>query len=185
MNNTFSKRLRFSDAVYAIQTTPKALRLWLQRGLVKLHSVPQEEGGWSEYSFLDIGILALTRKLADFGVPIATASQIANFAMTRVFPRVLDDNASLPATALALMWSNRRLQIFHEDGDWQMKVVALWESDLSRIRDEDFDPEMPSGVSSLRREIEPSNAYLTLDVEALLRGAFARATESANEGFEE
>ncbi len=189
MNATMAKKLRFSDVVYAINGTPKSLRLWLQRGLVSIHTPKPATGAWTEYSFIDIAILALVRQLVNFGVNVPTASAIANEVMTAFFPKLLNvqEPDKMPAGALALMWVNRRLYVFPtEDGDsWQMRCVALWESGLSEHRDPDFHPDLPSGVATIRRELEPAPVFLSIDVEKVFRTAFERADESVNEGREE
>lgn len=202
MNATLSKKLRFSDVVYAIGSTPKAVRLWLQRGLVQIHTPKPENGGWTEYSFRDIAILSLVRSLVNFGVDVPTASSIANTIMgDHFFPQMnnIKNPDEMPAGALALMWANRRLYLYRDGDDWHMKLVALWESNLGRRKliaetyperavlpsDADFEPDMPSGISSIRREHEPAPIYLSLDVESVLRAAFERANESVNDGLDE
>ncbi len=201
-NATMARKLRFSDAVYAINTTPKALRNWLQRGLVDIYTPQREDGGWAEYSFIDIAILALVRQLVNFGVNVPTASGIANKVMTEFFPSVLNvkEPDNMPAGVLAAMWVNRRLYVYpNEDGDsWHMRCVALWESDLSRKAEfgkafperaepwmEHFNPDAPSGIALIRREIEPAPAFLSIDVESVFTAAFERAAESANEGADD
>lgn len=67
--------LRFSDVVFAIDTTPKSLRLWLQRRKLRLDSDSQE--GWRNFSLTDLAKLAIMRKLVDFGVSAEDAAVIA------------------------------------------------------------------------------------------------------------
>ncbi|MCB1343126.1 MAG: MerR family transcriptional regulator [Pseudooceanicola sp.] len=187
MNATLSKKIRFSDAVYAIGTTPKSLRLWLQRGVVDLHS-EAPEGGWHEFSFVDIGILAITRKLSDFGVPVAEAGKIANMIMGDDFyPQMhyVQNPGNIPAGVLASVWSNQRLYVYRNGDGWTLEHVALYETHLSRLHDEGFDPELPSGVAELRKEFEPDAVFISIDVEAVLRTAFTRAEESISEGMDE
>lgn len=185
MNATLSKKLRFSDVAYAVDTTPKSLRLWLQRGLVKIHTPKPEGGGWTEYSFRDIGILALVRALVNSGVDVPTASSIANtITGDTFFPQLhyLANPDNMPADTLASMWANRRLYLYRDGHAWRMKLATLWESDLDPVRNEGFDPQRPSGVAALRKELEPAPVFLSIDVEAVLRTAFERANESVNEG---
>lgn len=199
MNATLARKLRFSDVVYAIGATPKSLRLWLQRGLVEIHT-PKQEGGWTEYTFYDIAILALVRQFANFGVNVPTASALANKVMTDFFPNLLlvHEPDKMPAGALALMWTNRRLYVYPtEDGDnWQMRCVALWESGLGREAEfakafpdraakpgmADFNADAPSGIALIRKELEPAPVFLSIDVETVFRTAFERAEESVSEG---
>jgi hypothetical protein len=184
MNATLAKKLRFSDVVYAINSTPKSLRLWLQRGLVNIHTPKPAGGGWTEYSFIDIAILALVRSLVSWGVNVPTASKIANAIMTEFFPSMLQlkDPENMPAGALAMSWTNRRLYLYQDGDDWRMKLATLWESKLDPVRNEEFDPQLPSGIATLRRELEPAPVFLSIDVETLLRIAFERANDSVNEG---
>ncbi|QIG92878.1 MerR family transcriptional regulator [Bradyrhizobium sp. 6(2017)] len=183
MNATLARKLRFSDAAYAINTTPKTLRNWLQRGVVNIHT-PQQEGGWTEYSFIDIAILALVRSLVSWGVSVPTASNIANKIMTDFFPDLLrlKDPENMPAGVLASIWSNQRLHLVQEGDDWRIRHVALYDSKIDSIRNKGFNPGLPSGIAALRREIEPAPVFLTIDVETILRTAFERANESVNEG---
>ena len=202
MNATMSKKLRFSDAVYAIGTTPKSLRLWLQRGLVEIDTPKPENGRWTEYSFLDIAILALVRALVNFGVDVPTASALANGIMGDHFfdqTNKLKNVDHMPVGVLALPWTNRRVYLYRDGDDWQMKAVALWESELPTRAalaralphkavhegDADFQPDSPSGISELRRELEPASVFISIDVETVLRTAFERANESANEGADD
>lgn len=67
--------LRFSDVVFAIDTTPKSLRKWLQSGKLNLDSDTQE--GWRKFSLKDLAVLAIMRKLVDFGVSVEDAARIA------------------------------------------------------------------------------------------------------------
>jgi hypothetical protein len=185
MNATLARKLRFSDVVYGIGTTPKSLRLWLQRGLVEIHTPKPAGGGWIEYSFFDIAILALVRTFVNFGVDVPTASRLANSIMRDFFPDVMgvENVEEMPAGVLAVSWSNRRIHLYRAGDEWQLRLVDLWATELARI--DGFVADLPSGVSSLRREIEPAPVYLSIDVEAVLRAAFERADESVNEGKDE
>ncbi len=188
MQATLGKKLRFSDVVFAIGATPKSLRLWLQRDLIKIHTPKPADGGWTEYSYRDIAILALARAVANFGVDIPTASSIANTIMgDHFFPKLnyLQDPDKMPAGALALVWSNRRLYLYRDGDDWRMNLVSLWESNLDPIRNQGFSRDLPSGVAELRREHEPAPIYLSIDVESVLRTAFDRASESVTNGVDE
>ena len=197
MNATLSKKLRFSDVVYAIASTPKSVRLWLQRGLVEIHTPKPDGGGWTEYSFRDVGILALVRCLANFGVDVPTASSIANTIMSdHFFPMNSPKLDDLSATASTNLWGGHRLYLFRDGDDWKMKLVALYDSDLARRKliaekypdramhpsDAAFNPALPSGISAIRREHEPAPVYISIDVESVLRAAFERAIESVNDG---
>ncbi len=187
MQATMAKKLRFSDVVWAINTSPKSLRLWLQRGLVEIHTPKPERGGWTEYSFIDIAILALVRQLVSWGVNVPTASAIANSIMTQFFPDMLrlQNPENMPAGALAMSWTNRRLYLYQDGDDWKMKLATLWESKLDARDNPGFDPQLPSGVASLRAELEPAAVFLSIDVETVLRTAFERAVDSVHEGVDD
>lgn len=166
MTETLARKLRFGDVAYAIDATPKALRLWLQRELVQIRTPRPDAGRWTEYSFADVAILALVRVLSNFGVDVPTANAIANKVLgDHFFPGLFDklEAVNASAGALALPWSNRRLRICRaSDGRWEMQLIDLWKERA----------QLPA---------EPA-AYLSIDVESVLRTAFARATESVNEG---
>jgi hypothetical protein len=69
------KKLRFSDAANAIESTPKALRKMLQNpGLVL--PVPVSDG-WKEFSLVQIAVLAIARRLIEFGFSVESASRNA------------------------------------------------------------------------------------------------------------
>jgi len=202
MNATLSKKLRFSDVVYAISSTPKAVRLWLQRGLVEIHTPKPADGSWTEYSFRDIAILALVRSLVNCGIEVRQASEFANTIMgDHFFPQMrrLQNPENMPAGALATLWHNLRIYLHREGDDWQMNLVALYDSDLGRRKfiaqqdpdravhpsDAKFDPEMPSGIAALRQELEPAPVFISVDVERVVRTAIERANESVNDGATE
>ncbi|WP_024281212.1 MerR family transcriptional regulator [Xanthobacter sp. 126] len=69
-------KVRFSDVAFAIGSTPKALRLWLDRGLIPLDSDGAD--GWRLFTTYDVAVLALARKMADFGIAVDQAGQIAS-----------------------------------------------------------------------------------------------------------
>lgn len=163
MSPTLSKKLRFGDAAYAIGATPKQLRNWLQRDLVQIDT-PKKDGGWAEYSFFDIAILSLVKRLVDFGTDIRTASDIANKVFDMFDGRGrIHQAGELEASSLAMLWNNSRLWITRPSlNDWKLDVARLWES-----------PQ------------EPDAAFLSIDVERLWMAAFDRAWESATDGSPE
>ena len=168
MAATIGKKLRFSDAVYAIETTPKTLRNWLQRKQVVIGSEQRPVGGWADYGFVDIAVLALVSTFVRFGVNVPTANLMAHTTLA-FFPDHLEfghkpsaDDA--PAGILASPWHNRRLLAYPADPDgeqWKLQIRDLWKD-----------------------EAKPADAYLSIDVDAVLRRAFARAWESVNEGHD-
>jgi hypothetical protein len=166
MNATMSKKLRFSDAVYAMQTTPKTLRNWLQRSLVALDTErPPGDAGWIEYSFVDIGVLVLTKLFVDFGVSVPVANAMA-IRVTFMHPTpFMRHPENMPLNAWVATWAGRRLLAYPEASEpngWALDSITLREKP---------DPQIL--------------AYISIDVETLLRGAFTRALESNSEGGDE
>lgn len=161
---TMARKLRFGDAAYAIGATPKTLRHWLVRDQVRLVS-DQRESGWAEYSFADIAILALVRVFATFGWPVKAADLMAHRTL-EFFPDFLEAIAripdDLPSTILAFPWVNRRLAVTYDaDNPDQCRLVI---------------------IDMWKKEEPPAAVFLSVDVEAVLRRAFARALESVTEG---
>ena len=71
-----TEKLRFGDVAYAIKTTPKSLRNWLQRGQVSLTSSAPNDGGWREFDPADIPHLALVRTLVTFGIEVRQSDKL-------------------------------------------------------------------------------------------------------------
>jgi DNA-binding transcriptional MerR regulator len=78
--------LRFSTVAYAIDTTPKSLRKWLQSGKVTLDS--DTGTGWRAFTLYDVAILAIMRRLVDFGVGVEEAGRIARTPVATAAERV-------------------------------------------------------------------------------------------------
>lgn len=119
MSTLQNPKLRFSDAVYAIDTSAKALRLWIDREQVKR---PKGYGdGWAEFSFLDIAQLAITRKLADFGMQVRDANQLAGDLMTKIVAPLLRFKNPPPET-IAAAFANYTLIVWRENGEWSWRL---------------------------------------------------------------
>lgn len=73
------RKLRFSDAVFATEASPKALRKMLQSGKLLMPSPARE--GWSEFSPLQLTVLVVSRRLVDFGIQVEFASQLTCLAL--------------------------------------------------------------------------------------------------------
>lgn len=155
---------RFSDAIYAIGATPRALRNWLQRDQVKLISKRGADGSWRTFTYADIAILTLVRKLVGFGIGVETASLMAHEAIKN-FP----DFVKKMPQGLPLAFANRVLIAWPEENGerWQLRLVDKWK-----------------GEKNLARILGPVDAYLELDIESILRKAFDRANDSVGEGGE-
>ena len=66
-------KLRFSAVAEAIDSTPTALRRWLESGRVKLDS--DADQGWRSFSVRDVARLAIMRKLVNFGMSVEGAAE--------------------------------------------------------------------------------------------------------------
>lgn len=150
--------LRFGDVVYAIDTTPKALRNWLQRGQVKLAS-PKPDEGWREFSYVDVAILALTRSIVDFGVQVEDASNLAHTILTHMQGEAWTAFKNIPPTAMAVFWVNKAVLIARDGELWNLLIWNLYDP---------FPEEFPPAII-----IMPEKS---------LRTALKRAMEISGEG---
>lgn len=117
------RKLRFSDVVYAIESTPKAVRNWLARGQVELVFNDGRESGWQEFSIADVVVLALVRKLVNFGMKVPEASDLANVAMLAL-PQGMDREAVGPETLLADHLRGKALLAWQSaEGEWHVKLA--------------------------------------------------------------
>lgn len=149
-------KFRFSDAVYAIGTTPKSLRKWLQAGQAA-RSNDEERKGWHSFDFVDIALLAVMRKCVDYGLPVEAAKAVA-VEQLKVFGPLLGYK-NTPSDALVAIWMNRVLLVWLDGETYQQKIVNNWSADH-----------------------HPAESYIVIDVATLLRKAFDRAIESASDG---
>jgi hypothetical protein len=153
------RKIRFSDAVTAIETTPKSLRKWLQNDGVLLFA-DAERSGWHEFSFADIVVFVIMRRAVDYGVGVVEANRLALDVVAQ-FPRLFEPWNDLPGT-LAVVWENWSLFLWREGGAWMRKLKADWD---------DRDP-------------PPScDTYLTIKLEPAIRRALARLPRSNTEGL--
>lgn len=164
MNPVLEKKLRFGDVAYAIDSTPKALRNWLQRDQIKLFSEAPEEG-WREFSFADVAVLAIVRKIVDFGSRVEEASWLAHAAIQQMCP--VERFQNIPPGALATIWHGRTLAIWVVGDTWHLNSFGSWQ-DAREI----------AQALTPSEGGEPANSYIAINVEAVLRRAFDRATES-------
>lgn len=118
MNELLDRKLRFSDVVYAIDTTPKSLRNWLQRKQVRLTTF--EDSGWREFNLADVAILALVRQMVDFGLSVEDASDFANVIIIG-HGVTYDPDASDYAHAIRFI--GERLLLWRSEGEWRMRIT--------------------------------------------------------------
>lgn len=157
MTRLLELKLRFSDAVYAIETTPKSLRKWLQNPDVALFTEDEDSKGWKNFSFGDIALLALMRKAVDYGFTASEANEIA-INILRMFPQVFRYR-NMPYNAMPAVWMNRKILLWKDGDAWQIELRDNWKGNP-----------------------EPSDAYIVIDVYRILRRALQRAVESNSDG---
>lgn len=157
----FEPKLRFSDAFYAIESTPKSLRKWLQNEDVVLPSSvgesAEENRGWKNFSFADLAVLALMRSLVDFGCTVIEANGLA--AKMILASRSTMHPRNMPPQAFVASWLTRRIVVWRENESWA------------------FD--MPHKIGELA---PPAITYLIIEPAELFRRVFARAIESNLDG---
>ena len=158
MSPVSDPKFRFSDVVYAIETTPKSLRQWFQNGQASGVN-ESERQGWLSFDFLSLALLAVMRKCVDFGVPVDAAKCIS-FEQLFAYDH-LPERKSLTASMLSEAWDGRVLIVWREGETYRQRICS-----------EDFS------------QTPPSDSYFVIHMEELLRKVFARAAESVIRGTE-
>lgn len=146
------KKFRFAEATYSIESTPKSLRKWLQNDKVELVDSGDEEG-WRDFSFADLVVLALMRKLVDFGVGVEEANGYARNIVETLLMAHLGHRKTPPAALVArftdvvgLLW--RKL----DDDSWLFRLVR-------------------------HDEPAPAAAYAVIDTHAVVKRVLERLVE--------
>jgi len=154
------RKLRFSDVVYAIDTSPKALRNWLQREQVEIIS-ERSDGTWQQFSKGDVAVLALVRRLVDFGIRVETASRMARTILIELqgVDWLERDTYLNDAIGFSMFWVNRAVLIYPAaDDQWNIRIWDMWQP---------FPDDAPE-------------AAIVLKPEHTLRTAFERAAEGSD-----
>lgn len=145
--------LMFSDIIYAIEGTPKAVRHWLQKDQVRA-GVADANGPRRTYSLADAATLAIVRNLVDYGVPVAMAGEIAHeFVGSSLLLRY----RNTPPQALGASLLNHALLVWR-DGD-------VWRHDAGIVH---------------ALEVPSVPIYLTVSVGEVIDRAIQRALEVAD-----
>ena len=144
--------LRFSDIVFAIDTTPKSLRKWLQNDKLSLDS--DSQSGWRNFSLFDLAILAIMRKLVDFGISVEMAHKIARDHLCTI-PGWPDDIVIIAGAPHIMLDSfvGWTLVVAREGSAW-----VTWKFDRDT-------------------EVGELDAKLVLNLESIVHRAWERATE--------
>jgi hypothetical protein len=157
----FEPKLRFSDAVYAIETTPKSLRKWLQNEDVILPTGVGDNGeevkGWKTFSYGDLAILALMRSFVDFGCNVVDANQLAGTIIKA--SRSTMHSKNMPPDAFIACWLTRQILVWRENDTWGYALPH---------KIGEFEP--------------PAITYLVIEAPQLFKRVFSRATESNRDG---
>jgi hypothetical protein len=163
------KKFRFSDAVSVIETTPKSFRRWLLNPELKL-PFSEAGSGWREYTFADLAVLAIVRKLVDFGFDVGTAS---NFANLIVMSKALElfRSGDTPDWGMVLEFLGVKALFWREsvDSEWRCrlddplgKATPEREAEVTRAL---------MGFAAKQPEedfVEPANTYLVLNISRIL-----------------
>lgn len=156
MNAIADKKLRFSDAVFALDTTPKSLRKWLQNPEFKLVS-HQNEGEWKNFSYADIACLGVMRKLVDFCVGVVEANEIATVIVKRRLGPLLQSK-NMPPNALQSVFVGMTLVVWRSRDGWKFDLLT------------------PDG------QAPQESAVLVIDLEEVVGTAVSRAIDSLSDG---
>jgi hypothetical protein len=112
----FAPSIRFGDLVYAVETTPKTIRNWLQRDLVTL--VSEESGGWRMFCVLDVIMLTLVRHLVTHGVSVDEADGLTvDFILGRLPKTKRPDQ--IPFTTIGAALRGWRLFVIRDGETWK------------------------------------------------------------------
>jgi hypothetical protein len=153
--SVFGKSFRFSDVVYAIgiAATPAVLRNWLAREQIALMS-ERPAGTWRIFDVGDVAVLAVTRRLVDAGLDVASANKIA-LAITPPFLQQYKQNPKQQKIP------DRRLAVWRDDGSWERGLYSL---DSQEFRDKDM--------------------FITINIFEVIRVALEKLDEISNEDEE-
>jgi hypothetical protein len=117
----------------------------------------QPEGEWKNFSFADIGCLAITRKLVDFGVGVVDANEIADHVIKSKLGPLLRSK-TMPPRALEAGFTNMTLAVWRDRDQWR------------------FDMLNPT------QDAPDEAAILFVYLGSVISRAVSRAIESANDG---
>jgi hypothetical protein len=152
MSPTLERKIRFSTVVFAIQTTPKSFRKWLQcPELIRGLSDGPDDGSWRDFSYAEVASFALMRPLVSFGLTVGEASDFAQGAlMERARP--LLKFKTTPPEAFAALFEGFELLIWHGESELLSLVVPIGDN-------------------------RPADAFLSIDIGETLKAAFDRIEE--------
>ncbi len=155
MSEANQRKIRFSDAAFAIGLTNKALRNWLQRNEMKLVS-DYTSRSWTEFTMADIAVLAVTERIVKFGFPVTYSNEIAHEAIFKnAGPMLIRmDRQSKAFTSVLQSWDIKV---------WKNFVGASAYSIISNSKPSD----------------PPADTFLTLNVGKVVSSAFERLSDDS------
>ncbi|MBC7284992.1 MerR family transcriptional regulator [Hoeflea sp.] len=136
MNQLTQIKIRFSDAAHAIGVKPKVLRNWLQRNQIALFS-DHTGAKWTEFTLGDIAVLAVIRRLVEWGIKVDQANKIA-FSLIRQRAGMLIIYRNTPKEALIATLRNFRLLLAHDDDTGELMSAIVHHQDALPLDDTDF-----------------------------------------------
>lgn len=145
------RKLRLADVAFAIEATPKTVRNWFERNQVELTFGGGHDGGWREFSIADVAVLAVVRKLVEFGMNVKAASDFANAALMSPDSGILS-REDCPPAEIASYYAGQMLFFWLVDGEWK----------FGRCRQSDS-------------VLPPADTFLVVLLDPLLRRAIERA----------
>lgn len=154
MNELTEIKIRFSDAAYAIGSTQKALRNWLQRYDLHL-TTDYTSRKWTEFTNVDIAILALTRTMVKWGIPVQDANKTA-YSVIVPSANLLLQYKNTPRAALTAVFT--------------AKTILVWGVELDDGPIYTVDP--PEG-----KYRNSEDSFLTIAVGKIIEQTFARLDE--------
>jgi hypothetical protein len=145
---------RFEHTLAALEMGAPALRRWLALGLIG--GMAKTGGGPLEFTPFDISVLALTKAMVDFNLPVATAHAFAVRLMRQQGPWSGDEPVSSYWTVFAPKFQIQVSRVVGKGGKAGWGVATFEETDAFT-----------------------SAAHLTLFPRELVKAALERAIEAA------
>ncbi|MEC3863302.1 MerR family transcriptional regulator [Mesobacterium sp. TK19101] len=136
MNQLTQIKIRFSDAAHAIGVKPKVLRNWLQRNQITLFS-DHTGAKWTQFTLGDIAVLAVMRRLVEWGIKVDQANDIA-FALIQGKAGMLIQYRHTPKEALIAFLRTFRLLLAHDDDTGDLLTATVHDREALPLGSTDF-----------------------------------------------
>jgi hypothetical protein len=156
MNALKDAKIRFSDAIEAVDITPKTLRGWMANYRFEVFS-RTAPGTWTDFTACDICVLAIMKPLISHGVGIGHANTIARDVLNGRLGSLIRRSKELPPHVLESVMIGHRLIVWREGEDWIFQIVY----------DDEAEPDAP--------------AYVVVDLQAVVATAIVRALATGGE----